>query len=88
MIIAQQGNFTVIVTQEKDPSALRADPKGISSEEKKEEAEKKETVWDAANTVSVFYVKEIYIPANFSALISWTWNLLACRLCEWNCVEP
>ena len=43
MIIAQQGNFTVIVTQERDPSALRADPKGVSSEEKKEgEAEKKE----------------------------------------------
>ena len=43
MIIAQQGNFTVIVTQERDPSALRADPKGVSSEEKKEgETEKKE----------------------------------------------
>jgi hypothetical protein len=44
MIIAQQGNFTVIVTQERDPSAFKADPKGRSSEEKKEEAEKKETV--------------------------------------------
>lgn len=43
MIIAQHGNFTVIVTQERDPSVLKPDPKGVSSEEKKEgEAEKKE----------------------------------------------
>ena len=42
MIIAQQGNFTVIVTQERDPSALKPDPKGVSSEEKKEgEAERR-----------------------------------------------
>lgn len=43
MIIAQHGNFTVIVTQERDPSVIKQDPKGVSSEEKKEgEAEKKE----------------------------------------------
>ena len=44
MIIAQHGNFTVIVTQERDPSASKPDPKGASSEEKKEGdgAEKKE----------------------------------------------
>ena len=43
MIIAQHGNFTIIVIQDRDPSVLKADPKGFSAEEKKEsESDKKE----------------------------------------------
>lgn len=42
MIIAQHGNFTVIVTQDRDPSAEKNDGKGVPSEEKKGEEEKKE----------------------------------------------
>lgn len=44
MVIAQHGNFTIIVIQDRDPSVSKADPKGSSAEEKKEnESDKKET---------------------------------------------
>ena len=43
MVIAQHGNFTIIVIQDRDPSVSKADPKGSSAEEKKEnESDKKE----------------------------------------------
>lgn len=44
MVIAQHGNFTIIVIQDRDPSVSKADAKGSSAEEKKEnESDKKET---------------------------------------------
>lgn len=77
MIIAQQGNFTVIVTQEKDPSALKVDPRGALSEEKKEEAEKKETVWDASIINECFLCVGNFHPCKFlcANILVWIFSI-------------